>query len=213
MIKPPIGAILLAVALPFSTAPLLEASDDPIDDKVIVLSDDDTELGDIQIDDSKPFVVHLGQEHGRGYLGVSLVEITPALREHFGVASDAGVMVGGVEADSPAAKAGVQVGDILTGIDGNRIESVSELSRAVRRKKAGETITLDLSRDRAKKQLKVAVAERKPKEIHVSGLGPKVRKYAWAFSDDSEKSLERLQERLDEMEKKLKDLEKKMPSR
>ncbi len=213
MIKAPIGALLLAVAIPFSTAPLLRASDDPTDDNIIVLSDDDIELGDIQIDDSKPLFVNLGHEHGRGYLGVSLVEITPALREHFGVASDTGVMVGGVEADSPAAKAGIQVGDILTGIDGERVDSVSGLSRAVRRMKAGETVTLDLSRDRAKKQLKVAVAERQPKQIHLSGLGPKIRKYSWAFSEDSEKNLERLYERLDEMEKKLKDLEKKMPSR
>jgi membrane-associated protease RseP (regulator of RpoE activity) len=212
MIKAPIGAILLAAALPFWPASLARATDDPTDDNIIVLSDDESELGDIQVD-TKPFVMHLGGEHGRGYLGVTLVEITPALREHFGVASDAGVMVGGVEVDSPAAKAGIQVGDILTGIDGERIDSVSDLSRAVRRKKAGETVTLDLSRDRGKKQLKVAVAERKPKEIHLSGLGPKLRKYAWAFSEDSEKSLERLQERLDEMDKKLKDLEKKMPSR
>jgi len=212
MHPPPRGPIRRAAALPFCRAHP-RARHDPTDDNIIVLSDDEPGFGDIQIDDSKPFVMHLGGEHGRGYLGVTLVEITPALREHFGVASDAGVMVGGVEADSPAAKAGIQVGDILTGIDGERIDSVSDLSRAVRRKKAGETVTLDLSRDRGKKQLKVAVAERKPKEIHLSGLGPKLRKYAWAFSEDSEKSLERLQERLDEMDKKLKDLEKKMPSR
>ncbi|HEY0513278.1 MAG TPA: PDZ domain-containing protein, partial [Thermoanaerobaculia bacterium] len=59
----------------------------------------------------------------RGYLGIGLTELTPELRTHFGVPEEAGVMVSKVEPGSPAEKAGIKVGDILTRVDGNAIKS------------------------------------------------------------------------------------------
>jgi membrane-associated protease RseP (regulator of RpoE activity) len=215
MLKKPVTVTLLALALAVSAAAFLQASDDPVDEPVIVLRD---ENADVDVDDPNPMVVCVDREHAGGYIGVRLIEMTPELREHFGVSKDVGVMVGGVEPDSPAANAGVRVGDILTAVDGDPIDSARDLSRAVRRKKAGDKVTLDLLRDRAKRQLNVTVADRPAREIRVGEFGP-MDKHAWAFRDWEKpliaplEDLGRLQERLDELEKRLKDLEKKLPSK
>ena len=52
-------------------------------------------------------------DHSGKVLGVGLTDLTPELREHFGVGGDAGVMISRVVEDSPAAKAGLRVGDII----------------------------------------------------------------------------------------------------
>ncbi|MGH9368936.1 MAG: S1C family serine protease [Thermoanaerobaculia bacterium] len=221
MLKKPWTTIFFALALAIPAAAFLRASDDPPEDRVIVLPDEQDIDVDVEVDDPEAMVVRIDREHGRGYVGVRLVGITPELREHFGVPRDAGVLVGGVEPDSPAAKAGIRVGDILTAVDGDRIDSARDLSRAVRRKKAGQTVQLDLSRDRAKKQLTVTVTERPAKEIRVGELHPHLRKRAFVWHDgDFSKSLIGpledmgcVERRLDELEKRLKDLEKKLPSK
>src|SRR5215475_13923485 len=59
----------------------------------------------------------------RGYLGTALMDLTPELRTHFGVPEEAGVMVSRVESGSPAEKAGLKVGDILTRVDGAAVKS------------------------------------------------------------------------------------------
>ena len=84
---------------------------------------------------------------GSGFLGVQLTPLTPELRVHFGVAEDTGVMVARVEEGGPAHAAGIRVGDILSAIDGERIDSGRQLSRAVRKKEEGDLVMLELYRD------------------------------------------------------------------
>jgi len=91
--------------------------------------------------------VHVFRMSSRGFLGVELTSLTPELRSHFGVPGDAGVMVGRVVEDSPAAAAGLTVGDILTRVDGEPVASAGELGRAIRGKEGGEVVTLDYWRD------------------------------------------------------------------
>jgi hypothetical protein len=59
----------------------------------------------------------------RGFLGVGLTDLSSELRTHFGVSGDAGVMVASVESGSPADKAGIKVGDIITSFDRDQVES------------------------------------------------------------------------------------------
>ncbi|MGE5279025.1 MAG: S1C family serine protease [Acidobacteriota bacterium] len=223
MLKRPLWIAFLAAVLCLPAVASVRASQDPDEEKIIVLPDEADDDVDVQVDApdvarADDMVVRIERDGHRGYLGVQLVEMTPELREHFGVSRDAGVLVGGVEKDSPAAKAGVLVGDIVTAADGDRVDSPRDLSRAVRRKRAGETVKLDVSRDRAKKQLTVTAGERKDREIRLGELGPHLRRHAWVFSDEdghaplfgSLEDMGRLRERLDELEKRLRDLEKKV---
>jgi len=229
MLRKTLTAALPALALIAATPAPLHGSGPGTPDQIIVLpdSENDTDMNvDVDLDapvvnDSGDVVMHIGREHG-GFLGVRLVEMTPELREHFGVSRDAGVLVGSVEKDSPAEKAGVKVGDIVTAADGTPVSSARDLSRAVRHRKAGDTMKLDLSRDRAARQLSVTVAERPGHEVHVGDLGPMIQKRLRVYTDGDFDApmvvgpmhdMGRVRERLDEIERRLKDLEKKLPSR
>ena len=97
---------------------------------------------------------------GRGFLGVQLTPLTPELRVHFGVPEDTGVMVARVEESGPAEAAGILVGDILSAIDGERIDSGRQLSRAVRKKEEGDVVTIELYRDGSLESYPVTVGER-----------------------------------------------------
>ena len=84
---------------------------------------------------------------GGGFLGVGLTEMTPELRGHFGVPEDSGVLISKVVAGSPAAAAGLAVGDIVTRVDGEEVASGHQLAHAIRSKEAGETATLEVWRN------------------------------------------------------------------
>jgi membrane-associated protease RseP (regulator of RpoE activity) len=105
----------------------------------------------------------------RGYLGVGLIELTPELRTHFGAPDDAGVMVSTVEDGSPADKAGIQVGDILTSLDGKDVESSWDIRSRVRELKEGEQVPLQVWRDGKAQTVSATIAMRERPEID---MGP-----------------------------------------
>jgi membrane-associated protease RseP (regulator of RpoE activity) len=162
-------------------------------DRIVVLDDDlnvDVDpviVGDLPDfhGDDLPRVVRFHGHRAGGYLGVRSIEMTPELRQHFGAPKDAGVLVGTVEPESPAAKAGIQVGDILTAVDGEEVGSTRELSRSVRRHKAGDAVKVDLLRERAKKTLAVTIQASEGKggdhedEIRVGEFGRGPHGFAW----------------------------------
>ena len=83
----------------------------------------------------------------RGYLGVQLIDITPELRRHYGAPEDAGVLIAQVMPDSPAAEAGLQVGDVLTRVDGEPVNGPMDLTHRVLSKGDGEPVTVTVLRD------------------------------------------------------------------
>ena len=105
--------------------------------------------------------------HGKGgFLGVATTDLTPELRGHFGVPEDAGVLVAKVVDDSAAATAGVQVGDILTAVDGQAIESAGDLIRAIGKLEPGSAVNLELWRDGALQTLGATLGERAKPRRH-----------------------------------------------
>ncbi len=105
---------------------------------------------------------------GRGYLGVQVLGLTPELRAHFGAPEDAGVLVARVEEGSPAAAAGIQVGDVLTAVDGKPIAGPQSLALAIREKKAGTSVSVDFLRDEGALSASVAVEERDRRVIDLA---------------------------------------------
>ncbi|HEY3125059.1 MAG TPA: PDZ domain-containing protein [Thermoanaerobaculia bacterium] len=222
-------AIPLALLLIATCAAAVPSGDEPTEksekrEKRIIAIDG----GVFSSDGDEPLIWRLPWRVRQGYLGIHLLEMTPELRAHFGAPKDAGVLVAGVESESPAAKAGIRVGDIVTRADGERVESGRDLAHVVRGMKSGETLKVEVSRDRAVKQLSVKIEERRSAEIDLGDLGRDLGhdlgrdigrdigrdlgRRAWVFRGHPE-NLDRLQDRLEEIEKRLKDLETKLPAR
>jgi serine protease Do len=87
-------------------------------------------------------------------IGISTQPLTKQLADFFGVADGMGVLVTSVNESSPAAKAGVKAGDVITAIDGDRIESSGDLSRGINKQKDGD-VTLTIVRDKGSRTIKV----------------------------------------------------------
>ncbi|MDH5466772.1 MAG: PDZ domain-containing protein [Candidatus Aminicenantes bacterium] len=95
----------------------------------------------------------------RKYIGVDLNPLNTELAEYFGVKEGKGLLVGGVGEDTPAAKAGLKVGDILVKADGKDLAMTSDLSRILQEKEKGDRIKLEFYRDKKKMSVEVEVAE------------------------------------------------------
>jgi len=87
-------------------------------------------------------------------IGVSTMQLTKQLADYFGVTDGKGVLVTSVTEDSPAAKAGIRAGDVITAVDGEKIDGSGDLSRGLNKKKEGD-VSLTLIRNRS--QLNVTV--------------------------------------------------------
>ncbi len=100
------------------------------------------------------------REHGavqRGWLGVSLQPLDRDLAAAMRVADAKGALVNGVEPDSPAAKAGLRAGDVITAIDGRRVESPRDLAAGVADVTPGRSATLAVLRDGAAIESRVEI--------------------------------------------------------
>jgi serine protease Do len=91
-------------------------------------------------------------------IGVSTMELTKQLADYFGIASGSGVLVTQVTADSPAAKAGIKAGDVITAVDGETVDSSGDLSRAINAKKEGD-VTLTVIRNKSQQTIRVTPTE------------------------------------------------------
>ena len=87
-------------------------------------------------------------------IGITTEELTDQLADYFGVADRGGLLVTSVTENSPAAKAGLRAGDVVTEADGTRIKDAGELSRALNRRDEGD-VTLTIKRDRKTRTIKV----------------------------------------------------------
>ena len=105
---------------------------------------------------------------GGAYLGVELVNLNEPLRAHFGVPEGSGVMISNVVEDSPAARAGVRVGDILTRFDGEDVTSSRKLTTMVRKAEAGDPADLEIWRDGKVESLSTTLDERPQPDLRAN---------------------------------------------
>ena len=103
-------------------------------------------------------VVEALLDHGmveRGWLGVSIQQVTPAVAESLGLARARGAMVAEVNEGGPAARGGVQRGDVILEFDGTPIETVRDLTRSVAETAPGRRAHIRLLRDGGERTLTV----------------------------------------------------------
>src|SRR5262245_37333752 len=86
----------------------------------------------------------------RGWLGVEAIELPASLRAHFGAPETAGILISAVSEPSPAADAGIRVGDVIYEADGQPVSSIQELSRYVSEAGVENEMEVVLARDGAR---------------------------------------------------------------
>lgn len=96
----------------------------------------------------------------RGYIGVSIAQITEEYARDLGLASAEGAFVGEVLQGSPAERAGIRVGDVIIKIDGKKISTYRDLLKIVGETPIGQTLTVTVWRDRKMINIFVRVGER-----------------------------------------------------
>jgi membrane-associated protease RseP (regulator of RpoE activity) len=122
----------------------------------------------------------------RGYLGVHLVELTDELRRHFGAEGEAGVLVSRIEPDSPAARAGLSVGDVLVAIDGEAVTSSWDVKRRIAPHAAGEVAELTVVRAGRERRLAATLEDRPARVVDVAPFVFSTDGKGFAFSDGTE---------------------------
>lgn len=100
----------------------------------------------------------------RGWLGVMIQELNPDLAEQFGLKEPKGALVGDVLKDSPAEKAGMVRGDVIVEVDGEAVESATQLRNMVARLSVGTKIDFSVIRDGKEKEITVKIGEQ-PKDL------------------------------------------------
>jgi membrane-associated protease RseP (regulator of RpoE activity) len=140
-----------------------------------------------------------GAIEGRGFLGVHLVELTPELRSHFGAAGEAGLLVGRVEAGSPAEQAGLRVGDLLTRVGGEPVSGNWDVLRQVRPLTAGQGVALEVVRDGRVETVSATVTERELPRLEAGALmrrlGEEGESFTWELDpEELSKRMEKVTE-------------------
>ncbi len=110
-------------------------------------------------------------EHGsvvRGYLGASIQGVTPDVAESMGLKSKKGALVAQVTNGGPAAKAGLQTGDLITRIDGHEVQNNSDLTRQVGQVSPGQDMRLTVLREGRTQDLTVKAGVRPSEEALAS---------------------------------------------
>lgn len=172
-----------------------------------------------------------GSQGPSGYIGVALVDLTPELRRHFGAGEEAGVMISRVEESSPAAGAGVRVGDILVAVDDDPVGNAWDVRLAIRGKKKDQAVKLELRRDGRPLTVSATVAERQTAQVdlgplmlwegkegeriplpeidtaRIEELTRKLQEHQFQLEEDKARELEK---KMQELEQKLQDLERKL---
>lgn len=114
-------------------------------------------------------------KHGkviRGWLGVAIQEVTEDLAKEFGVPEAMGALVSDVSDDSPADKAGLVRGDVITAFNDTPVKDSAHLRALVTETAPGTTITLTIMREKTSRTVKVTLADQ-PKELAAGPRKPR----------------------------------------
>ncbi|MDP2674822.1 MAG: trypsin-like peptidase domain-containing protein, partial [Dehalococcoidia bacterium] len=113
----------------------------------------------IAIDSAEPIVqelIDVGRVD-RGFLGVSMVEITPSLAESFGLAVDHGIGLQSLEPGGPADAAGLRQGDIIVKLAGEEIKNSGDLFKALTENRAGDRVEVEFFRGSSQKSAEITL--------------------------------------------------------
>jgi serine protease Do len=95
----------------------------------------------------------------RGYLGVNIQPVTPEIAEGLGIKETHGALVSDAQPDTPAAKAGIKAGDVVTKVNGEQVKDARDLSRRISSLAPGANVKITVLRDGKERELSVSLAK------------------------------------------------------
>jgi len=107
-------------------------------------------------------------EHGRvirGWLGVSIQNLTPELAKSLGIKATEGALIAGIEGDSPAEKAGLKRGDLVTELNGKKIADVTNLRNMVAATAPGTRVDFKVIRNGKELSITATLGEYHEKKV------------------------------------------------
>jgi serine protease Do len=93
----------------------------------------------------------------RGWLGVQIQQITPEIADSLGLKSIAGALVAEPQPNSPAAKAGIKAGDVITAVNGEEVKTANDLARKIAQASPNTTTSLTMLRNGTQQTLSVTL--------------------------------------------------------
>lgn len=172
--------------------------------------------------------VHTTMPPGRGRLGFAAIQISPGLRTFFGAPADRGVLVDQIRPDSPAARAGLRVGDVVVEVDDDAVRSVGDVIDAISDRKKGDVVAIAIERGRERMTLQAKLEDDlgprpgpRPRWRDRSGDGgreqlesnevppgpPGPSGMRQGFGENMRRTLEDLRNQVEELERRLEKLE------
>ena len=109
----------------------------------------------------------------RGWMGVIIQKITPALKEKLRIENEDGALVSDVAIDGPAEKAGIKRGDVIISFDGKKIKEMKDLPYIVASTRINKTVQVEVIRKGKNKTFTVIVEELEDKAVSESGVEKK----------------------------------------
>ncbi|MFQ5707212.1 MAG: PDZ domain-containing protein [bacterium] len=114
---------------------------------------------------------HLLAKSKKGWLGVSVQEMTPTLREEMKMGNRPGLLIADVAEDSPAEEAGLHEEDVILSFDGHEVEKIADFTRMVRKTAPGTQVKVKYLRDGQEQETEVTVGKRRRHRRNVFALG------------------------------------------
>lgn len=96
----------------------------------------------------------------RGFLGVVIQDLTPAIRSAFDLSQEQGALISGVEQGGPAGKAGLQRGDVVVSLNGQPVEDSRDLRFKIASQRPGSTARFQILRNGQRRDIDVVLGER-----------------------------------------------------
>jgi membrane-associated protease RseP (regulator of RpoE activity) len=158
---------------------------------------------------------HVTATASKGRLGIAVIQISSELRSHLGAPGDRGVLVDAVKADSPAARAGLRVGDVLVEVDGEATTSAADVLGALSDRKKGDAVPIAVIRGGHRTELRATLeddpgAAWRPAERHRMPIVPfdDFDGFGAPGAEQTRRALEEARRRLDDLEQRLQRLER-----
>lgn len=183
----------------------------------IMMHDDDHDYGDYDFDfDWDDF-------NRSNYIGILISDISNQLRAFFGVKEDVGVLIGQVNEDTPAEKAGLKAGDVIISVDDNEVSTNLDVIKIINKKEVGDKVKVTVIRDKKQKSFMVDVAQLDDEQDNsfkyyapkFDGKIPKMKfkKYSnfsdyWSDSDDFKSCIKKFKFEMQDLKNELKNLDK-----